>query len=190
MRRSILGNDYAFVLNMCTKLPTFTSSGERNDFTPDSIPQIFNYTVCSRPIVLQNFASDITSQVSANFYQQIRENWVAILVGVIGAIVVIALYILILRFTVKIIVWLSIVGSIIGVGVLAAYLLYMYAKLKENNQLRYDFFGYYDETITKKQQLYEAFGIILAIIACIGIVLTLIFCKTIKIAIAVISCSI
>lgn len=110
--------------------------------------------------------------------------------GVIGAIVVVALYILILRFTVKIIVWLSIVGSIVGVGMLAAYLLYMYVKLKENNQLRYDFFGYYDESITKKQKLYEAFGIILAIIACIGIILMLIFCKTIKIAIAVISCSV
>lgn len=46
---------------MCTKIPTFTSSGERNDFTPDSIPQLFNYTVCSRPIVLQNFGSDITA---------------------------------------------------------------------------------------------------------------------------------
>lgn len=59
--RSDLKPNYLFILNMCTKIPTFTSSGDRNDFTPDSIPQIFNYTVCSRPIVFQNFANDLTS---------------------------------------------------------------------------------------------------------------------------------
>jgi len=141
---------------------------------------------CSRPSKLLTAMQSTAEGASQNVITQIRETYWWVVVGVIAGIAVMALYLLLIRVAVGLMVWGSIILTIVSSGFGAFYFIYNSMKLKEKNELAQIYFGYVDSTDEKKAKMYMTFGVILAIICGVAILLTLIFCKTIRVAIAVI----
>ncbi|CAL6105719.1 Plasma-membrane_choline transporter and transmembrane domain-containing protein [Hexamita inflata] len=179
---------YRFVLNFCTAIPKGTTLTDRADFSTDTVPATFGIKSCSQIMFAGQFkeVSTLVGNFAENFVSQITDQYAAMCIGLAACLLFMIIYFIFLRFFVGLLIWITIIGALGGLAVLAAYLLYQGKKVKDQNQVSLDYFGYVDILLSKYQKYYEGFGWTIVAIDVVCLIVVLIFFKTIRIATAVI----
>ncbi|CAL6044999.1 Plasma-membrane_choline transporter and transmembrane domain-containing protein [Hexamita inflata] len=177
-----------FVLNFCTAIPKGSTTSGRTDYSLDTVPNTFGIKTCSQIMFAGQFeqVSSLVGNFAENFVSQITDQYAAMCIGLAACLLFMIIYFIFLRFFVGLLIWITIIGSLGGLAVLAAYLLYQGKKVKDQNQVSLDYFGYVDILLSKYQKYYEGFGWTIVAIDIVCLIVVLIFFKTIRIATAVI----
>ncbi|CAL5979328.1 Plasma-membrane_choline transporter and transmembrane domain-containing protein [Hexamita inflata] len=183
-----LNADYRFVMNFCTAIPKGKVNSSRQDYSLDTVPNTFGIKSCSQLMFAGQYeqVSSLVGNFAENFVSQITDQYAAMCIGLAACLLFMIIYFIFLRFFVGLLIWLTIIGALGGLAVLAAYLLYQGKKVKDQNQTSLDYFGYVDILLSKYQKYYEGFGWTIVAIDVVCLIVVLIFFKTIRIATAVI----
>ncbi|KAH0572450.1 Plasma-membrane choline transporter and transmembrane domain-containing protein [Spironucleus salmonicida] len=194
-------SDYKFLSGFCVPVQKFTGTGARDDYelvTPLSSVGVnqcilkINQQIENIPVIgqLVNTIINLVTSLVQSFVYEVKTTYLQIIYGLLCGLGITIIYLICLRFIIKIVVYSTIVLVICAAAFGAYYFITLSIELKTNAQNTIDFFGFVDQNLISKSNIFLTIGIVIAIIGSLILLFCILCFKGIRVGIAVITSSV
>ncbi|KAH0572431.1 Plasma-membrane choline transporter and transmembrane domain-containing protein [Spironucleus salmonicida] len=192
---------YEFLRGFCVPVNSFKGTEKRNDYEMiDPLAKIgINQCALSLNTQLDNLGNfgslidkifNFATSIFQNFVFEVKTTYLQIIYGLLCGVAITIIYLICLRYIVKILVYSTIV-FIIGSAIFGSYYFILASiRINETSIKVSDYFGFLDSNLQSKATGFMILGVFIAIIGSIILIILILCFKGIRVGIAVITSSV